>query len=655
MGLLRFLTLFAFLHHVSSEDSITLPSQITEMAIVAKTFARFSEVTVTTVVKNTNSENQEVMFAVQVPMSGFISGFQMTTNNKTLRGLVQEKSAADKSYDQAKASGTSAGKISQTPSIPGREMENFAVYINVAAKSTAKFKLTYQEVIKRKLGQFQQKIHVEPMQIVPNMSLSYTVEEPEGIQTLTYILPNQRQQRESSSSAVDIRATPKKRELEFRPTMEQQRTFNKGEGIRGDFVISYDVNHQDDGGVVLVHNGYFVHYFSPSGLETLPKNIIFVIDISSSMHGFKIAKVRKVMQVILGKLREKDYFNILLFDNRITLWQSRPQKATVSNIRAARGYAEETLVVGGSTNINSALLDAVDLLLNIQDTQDTRGKIIVFLTDGHPTAGETKTQNIRLNVKRKNEGLASIFALGFGHNVDMSFLEGLAYENGGFARKIYEEVDAAEQLETFYEEISTPLLVDVRMEYTPTVVQEGDVTERKFPQYFNGSELVVAGKLRENSAAEWQAKVIGEGESGQRSGSLEFITTPKNLLDVPGVTADFAERYWAFSRIKELLKMKLVAENEMQKKQYHDLALNMSLAYQFVTPLTSMVVTESVHAREENMARQPLTMDFAFSSKRKVAGGNAVIYAQNAYLSGQTNYRVNALVLSLMFVVITRL
>lgn len=655
MGLLRFLTLFAFLHHVSSEDSITLPSQITEMAIVAKTFARFSEVTVTTVVKNTNSESQEVMFAVQVPMSGFISGFQMTTNNKTLRGLVQEKSEADKSYDQAKTSGTSAGKISQTPSIPGREMENFAVYINVAAKSTAKFKLTYQEVIKRKLGQFQQKIHVEPMQIVPNMSLSYTVEEPEGIQTLTYILPNQRQQRESSSSAVDIRATPKKRELEFRPTMEQQRTFNKREGIRGDFVISYDVNHQDDGGVVLVHNGYFVHYFSPSGLETLPKNIIFVIDISSSMHGFKIAKVRKVMQVILGKLREKDYFNILLFDNRITLWQSRPQKATVSNIRAARGYAEETLVVGGSTNINSALLDAVDLLLNIQDTQDTRGKIIVFLTDGHPTAGETDTQNIRLNVKKKNEGLASIFALGFGHNVDMSFLEGLAYENGGFARKIYEEVDAAEQLETFYEEISTPLLVDVRMEYTPKVVQEGDVTERKFPQYFNGSELVVAGKLRENSAAEWQAKVIGEGESGQSSGRLEFITTPKNLLDVPGVTNDFAERYWAFSRIKELLKMELVAENEIQKKQYHDLALNMSLAYQFVTPLTSMVVTESVHAREENMARQPLTMDFAFSSKRKVAGGNAVIYAQSAYSSGQTNYRVNALVLSLMFVVITRL
>lgn len=657
MGLLRFLTLFAFLHHVSSEDSITLPSQITEMAIVAKTFARFSEVTVTTVVKNTNSESQEVMFAVQVPMSGFISGFQMTTNNKTLRGIVQEKSAADKSYDQAKASGTSAGKISQTPSIPGREMENFAVYINVAAKSTAKFKLTYQEVIKRKLGQFQQKIHVEPMQIVPNLSLSYTVEEPEGIQTLTYILPNQTQQRESSSSAVDIRATPKKRELEFRPTMEQQRTFNKGEGIRGEFVVSYDVNHQDDGGVVLVHNGYFVHYFSPSGLETLPKNIIFVIDISGSMNGFKIAKVREVMQVILGKLREKDYFNILLFDDSITLWQSKPQRATVSNIKVARGYAEETLVARGSTNINSALLDAVDLLLNIQDTQDTRGKIIVFLTDGHPTAGETKTQNIRLNVKRKNEGLASIFALGFGRNVDMSFLEGLAYENGGFARKIYEEVDAAEQLETFYEEISTPLLVDVRMEYTPTVVQEGDVTERKFPQYFNGSELVVAGKLQENSPAEWQAKVIAEGESGQRSGSLEFITTPKNLLDVPGVTADFAERYWAFSRIKELLKMKLVAENEMQKKQYHDLALNMSLAYQFVTPLTSMVVTESVHAREENMGRESLMWDdFAFiSPKRKAAGGNAVIYAQSADSSGQTTYRVNALVLFLMFVVITRL
>ncbi|XP_061167598.1 inter-alpha-trypsin inhibitor heavy chain H3-like [Saccostrea echinata] len=655
MWLWNFFTFFAFHLYVFGEDSIALPPQITEMAIVAKTFARFSEVTVTTVVKNTNNKSHEVMFAVQVPMSGFISGFQMTTNNKTLRGLVQEKSVADKSYDQAKTSGTSAGKISQTPSIPGREMENFAVYINVAANSTAMFQLTYQEVIKRKLGQFQQKIHVEPMQIVPNLSLSYTVEEPEGIRALTYILPNQTQQRDSSSSAVDIRATPKKREIEFRPTIEQQRTFNKGKGIMGDFVISYDVNHQDDGGIVLVHNGYFVHYFSPSGLETLPKNIIFVIDISGSMGGFKIAKVGEVMHIILGKLRKKDYFNILLFDDRITLWQSKPQKATASNIEVARGYAKETLVARGSTNINSALLDAVDLLLNLQDTQDSRGKIIVFLTDGHPTAGETNPKNIQLNVKRKNEGLASIFALGFGHNVDMSFLEGLAYENGGFARKIYEERDAAEQLETFYEEISTPLLVDVQMEYTPTVVLDGDVTERKFPQYFNGSELVVAGKLRKNSPAEWQAKVIAEGESGQSSGRLEFITTPKNLLNIPGVTTDFAERYWAFSRIKELLKMELVAENEMQKNHYHDLALNLSLSYQFVTPLTSMVVSESVHAREESLTEKSLMMDaFALSPNRKVPGGKVHVYAQSVDSSGQLTYRFDATVLCLIFVVITR-
>jgi uncharacterized protein YegL len=541
-----------------------------------------------------DNESQEVMFAVQVPTSGFISEFRMTIQNKTLRGLVQEKTKADETYDKAKTSGTSAGKVSQTPSVPGRNMENFAVYINVAGNSTAKFELTYQEVIERKRGTFQQKIHVEPKQIVPNLSVICSVEEPQEISSFGYTLPNQTAVQESSSTAVNLKATPKKRTIEFRPSVEQQQMYGD-RGIEGDFIISYDVTHQNDGGIVLVQNGYFVHYFSPNGLQTLPKNIIFVIDISGSMSGFKIKKVREVMHVILGKLKENDYFNILLFDDKVSLWKREPERATPHNIKVARNYAEESLVARGSTNINSALLEGIDLLRGLFNGESGRGKVIVFLTDGHPTAGVTVPKNIRENVKRKNEGLSSIFALGFGFDVDMPFLEALAYENGGFARRIFEESDASEQLEHFYDEISRPLLVNVRMDYSPSVVVVSDVTNTNFPQYFDGSEIVVSGKLQEQApVADLQAKVMAEGDS-----RLEFTATSKNLLNVPGVPPDFVERYWAFSRIGELLKMELVAEKEVQKSFYRNLALNMSLAYQFVTPLTSMVVTEAVHQKEE--------------------------------------------------------
>lgn len=637
-----------------SESNRNAVLEITDLAIVAKTYARFSKVTVTAEVTNTQSMGREFMFAVQVPISGFITGFQMTTGNTTLRGIVQEKSAADKAYDQAKDSGASAGKVSQTPSNPGRDMDNFAVYMNVAGNSSAKFELNYQEAIKRRLGFYRQIFHVEPKQVVRNLSLTCIIEEPQDIHGLSYSLPNQTEALESSSQAVTVKAAPKQRVVEYRPTVEQQQRYNADTGIVGDFVVAYDVDHQNDGGIVLVQNDYFVHYFSPSGLQILPKNIIFVIDISGSMNGFKIQKVREVMHVILGKLRDYDYFNILLFDDRITMWKKSPERATASNIEVARRYANETLVAIGSTNINSALIDAVDLLRGLSEREDGRGRVVVFLTDGHPTTGVRDPTQIRRNVKTRNEGLASIFALGFGSDVDMAFLEALAYENGGFARRIYEESDASDQLETFYAEISTPLLVDVQIDYTPTVIVSGEVTQTAFPQYFQGTELVVAGKLRNNAPSDWQATVTAEGYTGSTSGRLDFTATPEYLLDGPRVTSDFAERYWAFSRIKELLKMELVEENLEQKAIYREMALNMSLAYQFVTPLTSMVVTESVNAGEVDKPTMDREMLSGKHSGSGIMQSRYPIAAQDSYWSSAGHSIVHdTTLLGLVFVLIS--
>lgn len=38
-------------------------------------------------------------------------------------------------------------------------------------------------------------------------------------------------------------------------------------------------------------NGYFVHFFAPPHLPRVPKNVVFVIDRSSSMSGMKMQQV----------------------------------------------------------------------------------------------------------------------------------------------------------------------------------------------------------------------------------------------------------------------------------------------------------------------------------------------------------------------------
>lgn len=52
-----------------------------------------------------------------------------------------------------------------------------------------------------------------------------------------------------------------------------------------------------------IENGYFVHYFAPDSLSTMPKNVIFVIDKSGSMMGRKIKQVGPVGQVGVLKAR----------------------------------------------------------------------------------------------------------------------------------------------------------------------------------------------------------------------------------------------------------------------------------------------------------------------------------------------------------------
>ena len=70
-------------------------------------------------------------------------------------------------------------------------------------------------------------------------------------------------------------------------------------------------------------------------------------------------------------------------------------------------------------------------------------------------------------------------------------------QNHGVARQIPERADAGKLLENFYYEVATPLLRDVEFRYSRGI-QTNSLSSREFSNYFNGSELVVVGKLLPN-------------------------------------------------------------------------------------------------------------------------------------------------------------
>ena len=61
--------------------------------------------------------------------------------------------------------------------------------------------------------------------------------------------------------------------------------------------------------------------------------------------------------------------------------------------------------------------------------------------------GETNPSKIQKNVQEAIDGQHSLFCLGFGFDVSYAFLEKLALDNSGLARRIYEDSDSALQLQ----------------------------------------------------------------------------------------------------------------------------------------------------------------------------------------------------------------
>lgn len=84
-------------------------------------------------------------------------------------------------------------------------------------------------------------------------------------------------------------------------------------------VLQYDIEHNKEAGQVLLWDGHFVHFFSPT-ISVKPKHIIFVLDVSGSMRGTPLQQLKEAMTSILNDLllrHKKDYFTIITFHSTV--------------------------------------------------------------------------------------------------------------------------------------------------------------------------------------------------------------------------------------------------------------------------------------------------------------------------------------------------
>ncbi|MEA3337942.1 MAG: VIT domain-containing protein [Chloroflexota bacterium] len=379
--------------------------------------------------------------------------------------------------------------------------------------------------------------------------------------------------------------------------------------LTSDFQLYFGIDENDIGVSLFSYkpegkDGFFMMLAAP-GVEIDPeqvvaRDILLVLDTSGSMQGAKIHQARDALNYVLERLNPQDRFNILTFSTGVRQfeWDLQP----VDRIDDARHFASQVYAEGG-TNINQALAQA------LSQTDPSRPTVVIFLTDGLPTQGETDPRTIIGNVRHNADQNVQIFTFGVGDDVNTVLLDTIAQENSGTSAYVRPNESIDEVVSAFYARIATPVLTNLALDFGRVFAE--DLYPYPLPDLFAGEQLVLAGRYRQGGPVDVTITGIVNGEAAS------FTFDDLMLREEGG--EPFVARLWATRKIGYLLnEIRLHGSNQ----ELIDAVVALSSRYGIATPYTSFFVPEPTFAGAALDGRvQPLGAPSPTRLRQEVAQG----------------------------------
>jgi len=590
---------------VKSDDPAVdrLPLKGTEVDV--RISGVIADVTVTQTYRNEGRRPIEARYVFPGSTRAAVGGLNVRLADRLITAQIREKQQAKIEYDAAKREGKTAALLEQH--LPNVFQMNVA---NILPGDDVKVELRYTELLVPQSGNYR---FVFPTVVGPR----YNSPQSENAQAKWVAQPTLRSN-EAPGTAFKLKLaidTPLGLK-EVRSLTHAIDVKKGGDERRADIALASDGRPQDNRDFVLdyrlagerIESGLMLHQGQGEGAENFflamieppkavaasaisPRDYIFVVDVSGSMHGFPLDTAKTVLERLIGGLRPSDTFNVLLFSGSSKMLSPQSVPASRANIEQAlntlRNYNGS-----GSTELMPALRRVY-----AEPKASGVSRTVVVVTDGYVTVEREAFELVRRNLSKAN-----LFAFGIGSSVNRHLMEGLARAGMGEPFVITDPVQAPEQAARFRRMIESPVLTQVRARFEGLDVY--DVQPTQLPDVLGERPVVVFGKWR----GEAKGGVTLEGQSASGPWRQELRVDERTPRHAPALRA-----LWARDRIAGLSDQEALEGGDRLRQAITDLGLKYSLLTQY----TSFIAVDKVvrNTAGSDSVDQPLPLPQGVSER----------------------------------------
>lgn len=523
------------------------------------------------VFRNDTDAVLEGTYFFPIPESASISEFAIWENGRRLVGEVRSREEARRIYDEIVRRQRDPGLLEYA----GTNLFQASIF-PIPARSDKKLELTYTQVLTAESGTVAYRYPLgvgRNLTTVGSVTGRVEIESREPLRTIyspSHNIATTRNGNERASISFETGASASPQDFQLFYSLSRE-----------DFGVSL-ITHREPG-----RDGYFLMMISPRNdwaeQEVAAKDIVFVLDTSGSMaEEGKMEKARAALLFGIRNLRDVDRFNAVSFAGEERLMESGLITADERGRARGEQFVRNLRPVGG-TNINAAALAAMRQFDTAGGERD-RPRMLVFLTDGLPTVGETNVARILENVRAARTSAIRLFTFGVGYDVNTTLLDRMASENNGVADYVEPREDIEVKVSNFFAKVNSPVLTDLRLDMGG--VETDLIYPRQMPDLFRGTQIALIGRYRNPRDLERvRVRLTGQSNRQERAFMYENLRFP-----LTEDANDFLPRLWATRRVGWLMEQ---IRSNGEQAELRDEIVDLGTRYGIVTPYTSYLAIES--------------------------------------------------------------